>query len=139
MLMRPHDGRINHQPFQIGFARKNRQHVVENAHLNPAIVTPFHGLIPAEPFRQITPAPARTGHPQQRIQKPTVVGARPALTLGPARYKTFDALPLIVPKSIAIHRWSPKISLESDLPPLGNPKFLNRHHDLEQNLNGLNR
>jgi hypothetical protein len=56
MLMRPHDGRIDHQPFQIGFARKSRQHVIENAHLNPAIVTPFHRLIVAQPLRQITPA-----------------------------------------------------------------------------------
>jgi hypothetical protein len=104
MLMRPHDGRINHQPFQIGFARKNRQYVVENAHLNPAIVTPFHGLIVAQPLRQITPAPARAGHPQQRIQKPTVVGARPTLTLGPARHKTPNSFPLIVPKSVTIHR-----------------------------------
>jgi hypothetical protein len=31
---------------------------------------------------------------------------------------------------IAIHRRSPKISVESDLRPPGNPQTLNRHHDL---------
>jgi hypothetical protein len=97
MLMRPHDGRIDHQPFQIGFARENRQYVVENAHLNPAIITPFHRLIVAQPLWQITPTSARTRHPQQRIQKPTVVGTRPALTLGAARHEALNSLPLIIP------------------------------------------
>ncbi|WP_237345542.1 hypothetical protein, partial [Xanthobacter agilis] len=44
-------------------------------------------------------------------------------------------LPLIIPKSIAIHRRSSKISVESDLRPLGNPKSLNRHYGLEQTMN----
>src|SRR5258708_967274 len=84
----------------------------------------------AQPLRQITPAAARTGHPQQRIQKPTVVGTRPALTLGAARHEAPNSFPLVIPKCIAIHRRSPKISVESDLPSLGNPKSLNRHYGL---------
>jgi hypothetical protein len=55
--------------------------------------------------------------------------ARPPF--GTAWHKSLDPLPLIIPKSVAIHRRSPKISVESDLPSLGNPKSLNRHRALE--------
>jgi hypothetical protein len=33
----PHDGRIDHQSFQIGFPREHGEHVVENAHLGSEI------------------------------------------------------------------------------------------------------
>ena len=58
VLMRSHDGRVDHQPFQIGFARQNREHVVENAHLDPAIIASLHGVGVAKTIRQVTPAPA---------------------------------------------------------------------------------
>jgi len=84
----------------------------------------------AEPLRQVTPAPARPRHPQQRIQKSTVIRTRPALALRPAGNQPLDTLPLIVPQRVAIHRRSPKISVESDLRPLGSPRSLNCHHGL---------
>lgn len=34
--MRANDGRIDHQPFKVGFARQHRKHVVQHAHLDPA-------------------------------------------------------------------------------------------------------
>jgi hypothetical protein len=56
--VRPHDGGIDHQPFQIGFARQRGEDGVQNAHLDPAIIAPLHRLVLAEPPWQIAPAPA---------------------------------------------------------------------------------
>ncbi|WP_422635549.1 hypothetical protein, partial [Sphingobium sp.] len=42
----------------------------------------------------------------------------------------FDPVPLVIPKRVAIHRRSPKISLESDFSEIGNPKSLNHHYAL---------
>jgi hypothetical protein len=121
LLMRPHDGGIDHQPFQIGLARQGGEDLVQNAHLDPAIVPALHALVFAEPPRQIALAPARAGHPQQRVQKPSIVGAWTSLALPAARHKLLKLLPLVVQKPFAIHRRSPKISVESDSRPLENP------------------
>ncbi len=64
MLMSADDGRVDHQPFQIGFACQNGKHVVENPPFYPAVVTSLHRPIVAEPFGQVTPATARASHPQ---------------------------------------------------------------------------
>jgi hypothetical protein len=58
LLMRPHDGGIDHQPFQIGFARKRGEDAIENAHLDPAIIPALHGCVVAQSRRKIAPAPA---------------------------------------------------------------------------------
>jgi DNA-binding transcriptional LysR family regulator len=52
------DGRIDHQPFQIGCAGERRQHLVQHTHFDPAIVAPLHGRVVAQPLRQIPPVPA---------------------------------------------------------------------------------
>jgi hypothetical protein len=56
VLMRPHDGGIDHQPFEIGLARQRGQDLVQNAHLDPAVVAPLHRLVLAQLPGQITPA-----------------------------------------------------------------------------------
>jgi hypothetical protein len=108
-----------------------RQHLVQHTHLDPAIVAPLHRVVVAKLLRQVTPAPTRTRHPQQGIEEPPVIGARPALALAPARHKILDSLPLVIPQPVAIHADLPKVSVESDLRLLGNPNSLNRHHGLE--------
>jgi hypothetical protein len=56
VLMRPHDGRVDHQPFEIGLARQRGEDLVQNAHLDPAVVAPLHRLVPAQLPGQIAPA-----------------------------------------------------------------------------------
>jgi hypothetical protein len=51
MLMRPHDRAVDHQPFQIGLAGERFQHIVQHAHLDPAIIAPLHRAVVAKPFR----------------------------------------------------------------------------------------
>lgn len=74
--MGAYDSRIDHQPFQIGFAGKHGKHFVEHAHLDPTVIAPFYGAIVTQSFWQVSPAAARTGHPQQRVQKQPIVRAR---------------------------------------------------------------
>jgi hypothetical protein len=50
--------------------------------------------------------------------------------VGPRATPRAAPIPLIVSQRITIHRRSPKISVESDLRPLGNPNSLNRHYGL---------
>src|SRR5208337_5088815 len=69
-------------------------------------------------------------HPQQRVEKPPIVRARAALTAPAARNKVLEPFPLVVTKSVAVHRCSPKNSVESDLRAFGNPKTLNCHYAL---------
>src|SRR6202020_1936786 len=91
----------------------------------------LYGFVVAQSLRQIAPAPARAGHPEQRVQKPSIVGARTPLALPAAGHKLLKPLPLVVSKHVAIHRRSPKISVESDSRPFENPRSLNRHRDLD--------
>src|SRR5208337_5442679 len=71
-------------------------------------------------------------HPQQRVEKPPIVRARAALTAPAAWNKVLEPFPLVVTKSVAVHRCSPKNSVESDLRAFGNPKTLNCHYALVQ-------
>src|SRR5262249_61636551 len=87
-------------------------------------------FFPANPPRKSAPAPAGAAHPQEPIEDPSFVGARPPLPLPPARQNLLKPLPLVIPKRIAVHRRSPKISVESDSRPLENPRSLNRHRGL---------
>jgi hypothetical protein len=85
-----------------------RQHLIEDAHLDPAIVAPLNRPVVAKLSREITPAATRTRHPQQGIEEPPVVGARPAFALASTRKKTLETLPLIVPKPVTVHTDLPK-------------------------------
>jgi hypothetical protein len=100
--MGSHDGGVDHQPFQIGFARQRGKDGVQHPHLDPAIVAPLHRLVLAQRLRQIAPTPARARHPQQRIEKTTVVRARPALVFSPSGEEPFQPSPLVVPKRVDI-------------------------------------
>lgn len=62
MLMSPHDSAIDHQPFEIGLTGKNRQYLVEHAHLDPTVIAPLDRAVVAQPLGQIAPATARTRH-----------------------------------------------------------------------------
>lgn len=75
----------------------------------------------AQALREITPAPARAGHPEKRIEEQAVVRARTALALGPPRDELLDPLPLVVSKRVAIHRRSPKSALNPITLPLRTP------------------
>lgn len=50
---------VDYQPFEISFARQNSEHLIKNAHLNPAIVTPLDRAIVPKSFGQVAPRARR--------------------------------------------------------------------------------
>jgi DNA (cytosine-5)-methyltransferase 1 len=48
--MRANDRAVDHQPFQIGFARQHRQHIIQYTHIDPAVIAPLPRL-----FTRTTP------------------------------------------------------------------------------------
>jgi hypothetical protein len=46
VLMSLQDGRFDHQPFKICLARQRGEDLVQNAHLDPAVVAPLPRLVP---------------------------------------------------------------------------------------------
>jgi hypothetical protein len=50
VVMRPNDGQIDHQPLQIGFARQGGENLVQNAHLDPAVIAPLDRCVVAKLF-----------------------------------------------------------------------------------------
>jgi hypothetical protein len=64
MLVCPNDRGINHQPFHFGFAGKDFEHRVQHPHFDPTIIAPLYRIMFAKPFGKISPARARTGHPE---------------------------------------------------------------------------
>src|ERR1700722_11878847 len=106
------------------------EQAVEHTHLDPPIVSSLGRLIGAELLGQVTPVRARPRHPQQRIEEAPPLAARAALALTTARHERCHLFPLIVPQNLAVHRQPPKVSVESDLPPRGNPQPLNCHDNL---------
>lgn len=121
------DGGVDHQPFEIRLAGDSFKQSIEHAHLDPAIIASFRRLIRAKALRKITPTRARARYPQQRVKETSAITARTALAFTAARNELLDLLPLIIPKYFSSRSTSPskadppKVSLESDLPPVGNP------------------
>jgi len=130
MLASAHDGAVDHQPFKIGFTRQRQQHRVENARLNPAIITPLYRAIVAEPFRQIAPTPARARHPQKRIQKLPVVGGGPRLPWVPpgtnplirSHWSSRSASQPIADPKISLMMWTPPHRAAVVMLPAGQPR-----------------
>ncbi|ERM03539.1 hypothetical protein Q644_01195 [Brucella intermedia 229E] len=127
------DGRgIDRDPIKVRFSRQRLEQAFQNTHLDPAVIASLDGLVIAIMLRQIAPAPAGAGHPDQRFDKSAVVGTRTPPPFASSWNERLDSRPLFGTQPINIHDQPPKVSLESDLLPVGNPKSLNRHYSLER-------
>ncbi len=104
VLMRPHDGRIELQLFQIGIA----QHRVQprpDAGFAPAVEPPPDGVPVPESLRQIPPGSAGLGDPDHRLHERPVVGGGRAGSAWAARQQRLDGRPLLVGQGMsARHR-----------------------------------
>jgi hypothetical protein len=96
------DRGADQQPLKIDFSAQHGQDLVQNAARDPAIIAPLHGPVVAQALRQIAPARARAGHPEQSVHEAAVIAARAALPPPPARDQVLDALPLVVPQRVRI-------------------------------------
>ena len=107
MLMRAHDGAVDHRVFVVGIGCERLKNTRPDAGCGPATEAPMHVFPVAEAFRQIAPRDAGPVAIQHRFDEQAVIRCRhPDRTLS-AWQKILDPVPLIVAKSIAPHRSAP--------------------------------
>jgi hypothetical protein len=94
MLVRSHDGGIDHDVFEFWILSQRLENPLPNALARPSI-EPLEDTVPMPDFRrEIAPRRARPQHPKYGINKQTIVLAVPASVPWFARDQIFDAFPL---------------------------------------------
>jgi len=122
LRLRSDHGGIDGQPFHIRIGSHRFEYPVEDALIDPAVITSFDRLIRAEAiFGQVAPTRTGAGQPQDRIEEPPSVAAWTPPALATAKHEQLQPLSLIIPDSV-----------ESDLLLKRHPKSLICHHSLEQ-------
>src|SRR6516225_5585793 len=96
MLVRPHNGGIDDQVFEVRIFTQLRKKPLPNALLCPAPETSEHAIPVAELVGQVAPWRAGTNQPQYRVNEQTIVVAVPTLVALLAGNKWFNSLPLSV-------------------------------------------
>jgi hypothetical protein len=96
MLVRPHDGGVEDQVFEVRVYAQRGEKTLPNAFLSPPAETPEDAVPFAELFGQVTPGRTCPHQPQHSIDKQTIVFAVAAPVTRFAWNKQFDVLPLRV-------------------------------------------
>jgi len=123
MLMRTHDGAVDHGVFVVGVGCQMLEDAFPNPRFRPSAVSAMHILPITETFRQIAPRNAGPVSIQHRLNEQAIVGrSHPDVALTPGK-KVANTLPLIVTKAVASHRSAPSwlIPYESKFAPPRNP------------------
>src|ERR1700740_3431557 len=96
MLMRPPNGGVDDQVFEVGTFHQCTEDTFPNAVPGPATEALEHAVPVAEHGRQV--APRRTGprDPKHRVDEQTIVRAMPALITFLTPHEILDAQPLRV-------------------------------------------
>jgi hypothetical protein len=96
MLVRPHDGGVEDQVFEVRVDAQRGEKTLPNAFLSPPAETPEDAVPFAELFGQVAPGCAGTNQPQHSVDEQTIVFAVAASVTGFAWNKRLDVLPLPV-------------------------------------------
>jgi hypothetical protein len=96
MLMRPHNGGIDDQVFEVRIFTKLGEEALPNALSGPSPETPEHAVPFAKLFGQVAPWCSGADQPQHSIDEQTIVLAVSSLVTFLARNKRFNAPPLRV-------------------------------------------
>ena len=96
MLVRPHNGGIDDQIFEIRVFTQLGEKTLPNALSCPPPETPEHAVPFAKLFGQVTPRRAGADQPQHSIDEQTIVLSVAALVTFLAWNKRFNAPPLRV-------------------------------------------
>lgn len=103
VLMRTHDGRVEHHVFVVGIPRQDLENPCKNAAFTPSPVA-LVGRFPVPvSLRKITPGNARAIAIDDRIDKQPVVGRGAADVALAAGQKILDLVPLVVSKRVSMH------------------------------------
>ena len=103
MLMRPHDGAVDHRIFIVGILRQSLENTLPDALAARAHMACVNDAEIAEPLRQSSPGEPRPIAVEHRINKQTIVLGRHADIASLARKKAFDPVPFIITKGIRTH------------------------------------
>jgi len=91
LRLRSDHGGIDGQPFHIRIGSHRFEYPVEDALIDPAVITSFDRLIRTEAiFGQVAPTRTGAGQPQDRIEEPPPVAAWPRLPLRPPSTNGFN-------------------------------------------------
>jgi hypothetical protein len=109
MLMRTHDGRIDHRVFIVGVSRQRLEYPLPDATLAPAGVAGMDNAEIAETFWQVPPRNTCAVTIQHGFNKQAIILGRAPHMSFPARQPILEPLPLVVPLSITSchHRSAP--------------------------------
>src|ERR1700730_14661630 len=94
MLIRPHNGGIDDQVFEVRIFTKLGEKALPNALSGPSPETPEHAVPFAKLFGQVAPWCSGADQPQHSIDEQTMVLAVPSLVPCLARNKRLNAPPL---------------------------------------------
>ncbi len=124
MLVRPDDGRVDHDVFEVRVVGHRHEQPVPNAILRPARKTNEHTVPVSENFWKITPRRTRSRQPENGFDKQPIVGSAPAWIAHLSRQMRRHPNPLRISQHQANrHSWLPtEKELESDLRVCGNPE-----------------
>ena len=132
VLMRPHDGGIDHQPFEIGLARQRGKDLVQSVHLDPAVVAPLHRLVACPTAWADRASDSLSGPPlggRSRNRRLLVRG--PRLPLRPRQAQNASSRSHWSSRSASQSTADlQKSALNFICAPFGNPRSLNRQCDL---------
>jgi hypothetical protein len=78
MLMRPDDGGVDHDVFEVWIVGHRLKQPIPYAIFGPSGKADEHAIPIAEVIRQITPGDTCSGEPQDRFYKQAIIRAGPA-------------------------------------------------------------
>jgi len=103
VLVRAHDGAVDHGVFIVRIGRQNLEHLLPHAAPGPAGKSRVKLYRIAEAFRQIPPGNACAIPVKHRLDKQSVVLGSDTDMPFTAGQKVLDTLPLVITKGIAAH------------------------------------
>jgi hypothetical protein len=107
MLMRPHDGGVEHGVFIVGIGRELGKYSFPDADFSPSAETTIDVLPVVEAFRKIEPRKSRAISKDHRLDKQPVVRRRHPDMVDTPRQALRNPPPLIVMQSVASHLSAP--------------------------------
>src|SRR3954470_7988585 len=107
VLMRAHEGRVDHGVFVVGGDRQVLEHPLPYAGLGPATEAGLHRDPTAEPLGPIAPGDARPIAVEHRLHEEPVILGGHAHMPDPPRQQILDPRPLIISHAVASHRSAP--------------------------------
>jgi hypothetical protein len=105
VLMRPHDGAVEHRVFVVGINHQQGKNAVPHAAFGSATVSPVRVVPIAEAFRKIAPGNAGSIAVEHGIDEKAVIRRRYADRTRPSRQFVLDPVPLVIAESMVAH-WS---------------------------------